>query len=544
MDEVFGALERAKSMRRSRAYKAANDLLEELISAEAPDSLRLSRLYLEHARICLCLNRFARMRDSAARALAAVSEGGRYVPENADALLRIGTICAGAVAQLTAQDEEIALWSLRSLEGAGTAKRIGYQRLLDAAAPIAPMNEHIQRRYLRWLVEGGRLADAMRALDTYGGELGALLRIHFQSDLWKAAGTLTSPETLEPLQDFVDGLPDGPEASSLRRFVGVVGGSENEETFLPEDREAVAGVLRHSNMDQHPNFEGYARAVEAAMAAFPDDAGILRLYIGQQRRLKRFRPALEASRRLMKQPEADISDFYNRVDLLNKLGRSATVSRYRAFLHRVRERSPGSRQVMASRLWAAHQPGEALETLGLDAVEQWKSDAAAVAIALRSLVSLRRYTEAQQLADRPGANLDATPQFVVRNVKTASRYLETRGLDVPPGTDSALAVVTRWIDWALREPPPAYDPVPRRVLLSAFSLGIGGSERQLTSLATALSSDAEVESVDILFHSHRSDSYETGDEDSRIRRNFVHDIDTEGDAELKANPLPGIQRLS
>lgn len=222
--------------------------------------------------------------------------------------------------------------------------------------------------------------------------------------------------------------------------------------------------------------------------------------------------ALKRARRLCRFPNVLPEDRYVRVDLLNKLGRTALVQRYVGWLQSVHAREAAPASDIALHLWAAWCPNSALEVLGEP--ENWSKNEQAAKVALRSLIRLRRFGEAADLARKASRWRALSGQLT--QAASTQRALKTTGLSIPAGEDAALHVMEHWLEQHQRSPALAYTPEPRRVLIYSHSLGIGGAERQVTNLVSALCEDPEASSVHLLLKERPKNAYNMSQDAARF----------------------------
>lgn len=243
--------------------------------------------------------------------------------------------------------------------------------------------------------------------------------------------------------------------------------------------------------------------------------------------------ALVRARALCRSPEARPEDLYARVDLLNKLGRTALVKRYVNWLHSVQARGAAPAPEIALRLWAAWSPKSALEVLGDRA--NWAASEKTAKVALRSLIRLRRYEDAAELARRVlrWPSLYGQAQLA----EDAQRALRASGLSIPADEDAALHMLPHWLAEHERAPAPAYTPHRRRVLIYSHSLGIGGAERQVTNLISALCEDQEASSVHLLLKERPQNAYSMSQDDARFHAHDFASLPEDLPAPWRDHPL-------
>jgi glycosyltransferase involved in cell wall biosynthesis len=76
--------------------------------------------------------------------------------------------------------------------------------------------------------------------------------------------------------------------------------------------------------------------------------------------------------------------------------------------------------------------------------------------------------------------------------------------------------------WLTQDLPPVLTPIARRVVFYSHSLGIGGAERQVTNLISAICADNDASSVHLLLRKQAADAYQI---DPHWRDFFLHYID-------------------
>ena len=281
----------------------------------------------------------------------------------------------------------------------------------------------------------------------------------------------------------------------------------------PADGDLVAAILSRREVYANLRDGRVHRLFQSAVNGLPDHPEVLRAWMMRLRSDNRMREAVQVAHFLVRRPERTLTDLFYLVDGLTKIDRLDVVDRYLRWLDLTRARGTMDTVALAERYWAALRPAAALEVLGSDP-DFLAADTARLEIAVRSLITLRRFPEAEDLLDRAQRlNVSFSPRLA-QNVRKASDYLRRAGIVVPAGTDSALAVISNWLGRAAGTTACSYEPVARRVLISTYSLGIGGAERQVSAIALGLSSDADVESTTILTHRDRSVTY---DHDGRFR---------------------------
>ena len=246
-----------------------------------------------------------------------------------------------------------------------------------------------------------------------------------------------------------------------------------------------------------------------------------------------YNAGLARARALCRFPGALPEDLYARVDLLNKLGRTALVKRYVQWLHGVQARGAAPAPEIALRLWAAWSPKSALEVLGDP--KNWAASEQTAKVALRSLIRLRRYNDAASLARKVARWPSLYGQ--VQLAEEAQNALHATGLSIPSGKDAALHMLPHWLAEHQRAPAPAYTPEPRRVLIYSHSLGIGGAERQVTNLISALCEDTEASSVHLLLKERPQNAYSMSHDAERFSAHDFASLPEDLPAPWRDHPL-------
>jgi glycosyltransferase involved in cell wall biosynthesis len=243
--------------------------------------------------------------------------------------------------------------------------------------------------------------------------------------------------------------------------------------------------------------------------------------------------ALARARALCHMPGGIPEDLHVRIHLLNKLGRAPVVQRYVQRIHKIHRRGTVSSDEIALRLWAAWSPQSALDVLG--GSESWATNEQTAMVALRSLIRLRRFEEAAQLVPRIVQWEALSNQ--VNIVKTAQASLEATSASIPLGEDSALHMMSHWLEQHREKPALAYQPEARRVLIYSHSLGIGGAERQVTNLISALCKDSEASSVHLLVKERPQTTYSINENSGRFTVHSFEDLPSDLPAPWCDHPL-------
>ena len=210
------------------------------------------------------------------------------------------------------------------------------------------------------------------------------------------------------------------------------------------------------------------------VAERPHDRVVLRRALGAYRKARRYERALQVARMLARLPGGSLTYNYERVELLNNLGRFGVTDRYVRWLTRARDAGRIGKSALIRGLWVAHRPSLVLDAIG-DLTSVARIDYAE--IALRSFVSLRRYREAEQLIKGLGKRSAELPTGLVERTRVAVAFLDRIELATPAGTDASLAVLGRWLDMAQQRQKPVYTSVQKRVLFYTQSFRVGGNVR-------------------------------------------------------------------
>lgn len=338
------------------------------------------------------------------------------------------------------------------------------------------------------------------------------------------------PEAVHLLLAAGAGLPG---LGGLARVAALVEGSDAAGPLAPGDEALAEATLRRLGAPGRRGEPGFHRLLQASAAAFPGNAYALRAQAAALRLRRDYEGALRLARRLGRSGRATPSDLYHRFDMLNRLDRTEVTDRYVRRLRRARAGGDADPLRLAERFWCALRPAEGIEVLAEAGVAP--DDPRAAAVRVRCLASLRRFREARDALavapDDPGHS--AT---ILRRVRAAVAYLDAQGIPTAPGEDAALAVAARWLEAARLAPPPPLLAVPRRVLVSSRSMGVGGAERQTKALVTTLAGDGEVESVHLLLHAEaKGRSYATSDLGPKAEVHLASDLGR--DAHLPRDPF-------
>jgi len=313
--------------------------------------------------------------------------------------------------------------------------------------------------------------------------------------------------------------------------VAEVGNYRSAVEDAPEDIVLVAEVAWASGLTEEAEaLFAEARSVEGNHDTRLVQSKIKAIRAGQPQRLamsnllkareknKEYFLALKTARRLTRIHPRRSGDYKKRVRLLHRLGRVDVVNRYTKLLSRESDRARSSPELVAERLWAAHRPESALSILGGPRV--WARSLGSARVALQCLVDLRRYREAGALLREVPANW-RLPEKSVERVRCVVAYLDKEGIETSSGEDAAIPVIGRWIATLATNRMPMYESVSGRVVISSYSLGFGGSERQALSLAAALAADKRTESVRMLLHARREHTYLVDNVDPKLSVHLV-----------------------
>lgn len=333
-----------------------------------------------------------------------------------------------------------------------------------------------------------------------------------------AERTLTRPFLRQAAELFlkgdrfpsVDEIAGRPLGAAIQRLHQV---ADSGGDIDPADADLAAAILSRREVYANLRDRRLDRLFESALMSLPDNPDVLRAWMMRLRSDNRMREAVQVAHLLVRRPGRTLTDLFYLVDGLTKIDRLDVIERYLRWLDRARARNAMDVVALAERYWAALRPAAALDVLGTDR-DLLSGDAARLEIAVRSLITLRRFFEAEDLLDRARQREVGFSPRLEKVVRDAADYMRRRGIAPAPGTDSALAVISDWLDRAAQAPGCRYDPVARRVLISTYSLGIGGAERQVSAIALGLSSDPDVESITVVTHRDRSVTY---DHDHRFR---------------------------
>ncbi|MCX7568044.1 glycosyltransferase [Sulfitobacter sp. F26169L] len=439
----------------------------------------------------------------------------------AQTLARISAVCCtDAQAGLTAEDVPAAERILAQLDKATLLLSAGGLELLRAAAhadaPSEALEKLLARAYRQMQQNGSqeRLQHFVCSLPqttTCRAQFGAALR--------KSGLQEFDPDTPFDILDWCRSFSGHPELDTFERLAMACASGYGGD-LLAQDCDAVEVVVNRSNLTSRANSPGYHRLLAAGGEAFPDSAKIKRQLLRIKRTQKDIRGGLKMARELTRHPDANLNDFFFRFSLLNQLDRTQVSARYVRMIRRAADRGTAPRDVVAGRLWAASRPAHALEVLG--PIRDWAKDPQSATVGLRSFIGLRRFREAWQLLEL--ADTSKLSAGLVGQARRAMIYLNRHAIPTKAGEDAALPVLRFWLSQIRTLGKPTYEAVPRRVLLSTYSMGIGGAERQVAALAASLCSDPELESLDLLMHTQSQSSYEMDEHGGKARGHFIHQL--------------------
>lgn len=427
------------------------------------------------------------------------------------------TISSGA---LQPQDAPAAVAVIRALLQNGLADGSAFHALLVACLKISSDTVLVKtaRRAMQQAAHDGRHDLTLPVVRLFPPAHAAWADRILARPFLRQAAELFLKGDRSASVDEIAGRPLG-DAIERLHLVADKGGD-----IVPADADLVATILSRRDVYANLRDPRLQQLFESAVSSLPDNPDVLRAWMMRLRSDNRMREAVQVAHFLVRRPERTLTDLFYLVDGLTKIDRLDVIERYLRWLELTRARGTMGSVALAERYWAALRPATALEVLGADP-DHLAADTARLEIALRSLITLRRFSEAEDLLDRAQrAKVSFSPRLG-QTVRDASGYLRRAGIVAPIGTDSALAVISDWLRRAAGAETGSYDPVARRVLISTYSLGIGGAERQVSAIALGLSSDPDVESTTILTHRDRRVTY---NHDERFR------VEIESARELEA----------
>ncbi len=320
--------------------------------------------------------------------------------------------------------------------------------------------------------------------------------------LVQQAATRVDPEDMQSVDDWCAAFPDIPELDTFARLPAFCAeGADVLPTMI--DAPALRALMGRPEIRgglRNPKIE---RLFETIAQSLPDDLELMRHRMMRLRVGNRVADALRLCRTISRRKKASPGDLYHMFDTLARLDRLDVIRRYINLLEKWYAAGRIGTDDFASRLWAAGFPARALSVFG-----DCSADANRLVLSLRCLVSLRRYQAAEKLAEVARQKGLSLPGRLVQTAERACELLRENGLVVDDNMDAGVAFVGHLVGALPADPASAgYQPVPKRVLISTYSIGIGGAERQVTALAGALSAEPDIESVQVLVHKDSHSAY-------------------------------------
>lgn len=407
---------------------------------------------------------------------------------------------------------------LKDMKAAGLDSGSGYARLLLLALASEPsysslvrLSHHLIAQYF----SSGQIAKGTELYEALPRDTQTQVGLKLSAPVMVEAVRLFSFDDLSASLAVAGRYSCLPQLQAFARLPALC--AATPET-LPnaDDAPMLRALFRQPKIGGAVRSEVVDRLFERVGKGLPHDLELARLRQKRFRAANRLGQALKISRQIRQHPDSSISDLVNRVDILARLDRLDVINRYVRSLERIHAAGGCSDLELASRLWAAGFPVKALAVLG--SAEHYIASSAHVDVALRALYRLRRFGEAQTLMEQ--AQQDAgtsVNKSVAKQIDRACAYLSKRGIQPVEREDNSLGVVRDIVNNVLRVTRYAYDPVPRRVMITTHSIAIGGAERQVTGQAVGLAREPDVESVMILANRDSEVTYEVPNIDGKLK---------------------------